>query len=125
MKKNTKRIIAIFFACMIMLTLSVPAFAAGTNHFPYSSANRLNTNSSDWKTIAYSDNGFSCKVYIQSNRNSSIRMLDGSGNIVWQEVGCQPATGYRIYDCGSNVYTIQIKNQTGTGYAWASYYSEL
>lgn len=40
----------------MVMGLSVTAFAAGTNHYPYTASNRLRTNASNWQTIAYSDN---------------------------------------------------------------------
>lgn len=130
MKKNIKRIMAVFLVCIMVMGLSVTAFAAGSNHFPYTSSKKLETNASNWQTIAYSDNGFNCKVYIECSNgyvtsNSNIRMLGADGQTVWEETGAQPASGSRVYDCGSNVYTIQIKNQVGKGYAWARYYGEL
>lgn len=130
MKKNIKRIMAFFFVCVMVIGLSTTAFAAGSNQFPYTVSHKLTTNASNWQTIAYSDNGFNCKVYIECSNgyvtsNSNIRMLGSNGNVVWQGTGAQPASGSRVYDCGSDVYTIQIMNQVGTGYAWARYYSEL
>lgn len=130
MRKNVKRIMAVLFACVLVMGFSVSAFAAGNNHFPYTSSNKLRTNASNWQTIAYSDDGFNCKVYIECSNgyvtsNSSIRMLGSDGHPVWEEIGAQPASGGRTYNCGSNIYTIQIKNQTGNGYAWARYAGEL
>lgn len=130
MKKNIKRIMAILFVCVMVMGLSATAFAAGSNHYPYTASNRLRTNASNWQTIAYSDNGFNCKVYIECSNgyvtsNSNIQMLDRNGNVIWKETGAQPGSGSRVYECGSNVYTIQIMNQVGTGYAWARYDSEL
>ena len=122
--------VAVLFVCMMVLGISTTAFAAGINHFPYSAGNKLATNNGEWRTIAYSDNGFNCKVYIESSgaystNNIGVRMLDQNGSVVWQDTGAQSANGSRIYNCGSNIYTIQIKNQVGAGYAWARYYSEL
>lgn len=130
MKKNIKRIMAIFFVCVMVMGISTTAFAAGSNHFPYTQSNTLKTDATSWKRIAYSDNGFNCKVYIQASNsyttsNSNIRMLGRNGNVIWEGKGVQPASGSRTYDCGSDVYSIEIMNQVGTGYAWARYAGEL
>lgn len=99
------------------------------NRYPYPSAgNALSINTS-WKTIASSTTGFNCDVWIGSYNTgtiglvvapSDIRMLGRSGNVVWQESGAVAGNGaQRQFWCGSDVYTIQIKTQTGTGMAYA------
>ena len=50
---------------------------------------------------------------------SNIRMLGKNGNVLWEESGAIAGQGSRIFICGSDVYTIQIKPQSGTGAAYA------
>ena len=81
--------------------------------------------STSWKTVATATTGFNCYVYIKCmntliNDNfevvpCDVRMLDKSGNVVWYESGAVPGQGSRIFWCGSDVYTIQIRTQGGLG----------
>ena len=83
-----------------------------------------------WKTIAKSTSGFGCNVEIVCNTTGTdgfhplyadIRMLDKNGKVVWSESKSCPGDGTgRIYRCGSDVYTIQVKVQHSGGTAWAS-----
>lgn len=147
MKNNKiKRILGIALILVMCLSCTLNAFAAEcsnepaiisgyddittyANKYPYPSAgNALSINTS-WKTIASSTTGFNCNVWIASYNlgtiglsiaPSDIRMLDKSGNVLWQESGAVAGTGaQRQFWCGSDVYTIQIRTQTGTGTAYA------
>ncbi|MBQ8997020.1 hypothetical protein IJ095_03305 [Candidatus Saccharibacteria bacterium] len=40
---------------------------------------------------------------------TDVRMLGASGNIVWEEEGAIANNGTRTFECGSNVYKIQMK----------------
>lgn len=44
-----------------------------------------------------------------SLQHNDIRMLDSSGNVVWEEYGAIDYSGSRTFWCGSNVYRIQIR----------------
>ncbi len=147
MKSNKiKRILGIALILVMCLGYTLNAFAAESpnksavvsnyndvttyaNRYPYPSAgNALSINTS-WKTIASSTTGFNCDVWIASYNlgtiglvvaPSDIRMLGKSGNVVWQESGAVAGNGaQRQFWCGSDVYTIQIRTQTGTGTAYA------
>ena len=82
-----------------------------------------------WKEIAKSTDGFNCYVYIACYNTSpgsltqvaasDIRMLDANGNVIWYEGGAVSGSGSRIFFCGSDVYSIQIRTQTGKGTAFA------
>ena len=77
-----------------------------------------------WKTVATSTTGFDCNVYIKCMNTgmigwqvspTDIRMLDRNGNVVWSENGAVAGQGNRTFWCGSNVYKIQARTQTGSG----------
>lgn len=139
MKKILKKLrnsAAVAIAVAMTMCSTMPAFAAMapdsgiatpySNSYPYQ-FNRLATSTS-WKTIASSTTGFNCNVYIECwNTTTSgtvvapcdIRMLSKNGNVVWEEKGAINGVGHRIFWCGSDVYTIQIKTQAGHGTARA------
>lgn len=83
-----------------------------------------------WKTIAYSTTGFGCNVAIASHNTAfvglsvaktDIRMLAKDGRVIWQESGAIRGDGVnRIFVCGTDVYTIQVRTQAGTGTAVAN-----
>ena len=142
MKNSFKKFVFIMLAFAFLFVNSVSAFAAEfttveavqssistqSNSFPYSSlANSLNTTTS-WKTIATSNTGFSCNVFIKCMNTttsgwgvvpSDVRMLGKNGNVVWTENGAVPCQGDRTFWCGYDVYTIQIRTQAGYGVAIA------
>ena len=107
----------------LVVGITMPALAAGNNTY-YS----IDTNTK-WKTVAKSTNGFDCKVRIFNHNaavaRSDVKMLGKNGNVVWQESGALPGYAERIFDCGSDVYEIQVKTQSGLGSAYASYAGEL
>ena len=147
MKNNMiKRILAMALILVMCLGCTLNAFATESssklavtsgcnmatpraNNYPYPSAGRTLSINTSWKTIASSTTGFNCDVWIASYNlgtiglvvsPSDIRMLGKSGNVVWQESGAVAGNGaQRQFWCGSDVYTIQIKTQTGTGSAYA------
>lgn len=99
------------------------------NNYPYPSVSRTLSITTSWKTIASSTTGFGCNVAITSHNTSTIglgpaksdiRMLDRNGNQLWYENGAVLGTGVtRVFICGSDVYEIQIRTQTGKGEAYA------
>ncbi|MCI8548723.1 MAG: hypothetical protein HFJ38_07570 [Bacilli bacterium] len=140
MKKMLKRLritAVVAIAAVMTMCYTMPAFAATapdngiatpySNSYPYSSTKMLVTSTS-WKTIASSTTGFNCNVYIKCKNTSlsgwtvvpcDIRMLGKNGNALWEEKGAIAGLGDRVFSCGSDVYTIQIKTQAGSGTAYA------
>lgn len=129
-KQNFKSttIVAIIMTFIIFVTFLVPCIsvkAAGIHYYS------INTSTS-WKTIATASSGFDCKVDISctnfNNVPCDIRMLNSKGTVLWEESGAIRITsivgsggyGSRIFECGSDVYTIQIRTQSGTGTAIAT-----
>lgn len=130
MQKIFRRFGIIFLACMMLLGVSVTAFAAGNNNYIYTQSHRLTTNDSEWQTIATSQNGFDCWVRITNNNAyantyTSIRMLGKNGEKVWEKTDAIPGFNYADFKCGSDVYTIQVKNVYGDGHAWIRYLKEI
>ena len=108
--------------------VEVTSLVMGGNTYPYFTAGDALVTNTSWQTIATSTTGFNCNVYIRCYNTaivglraarSSIRMLGKSGNVVWEEAGAIAGEGYRIFACGSDVYTIQIKTEAGKGTAYA------
>lgn len=96
------------------------------NNYPYpSSSSSLYISNTSWATIATSTTGFNCNVRIEGlvvgNYSIDVRMLDSSGNVVWSEYNAidTVSTAYRVFWCGSNIRTIQVKAHGGNGIAWA------
>lgn len=116
-------------ACVMLLGISVTAFAAGNNNYMYTQSRKLHTNDSNWQTIATSSNGFDCWVRITNNNGypntyTSIKMLGKNGEKLWEKEDAIPGFNYADFECGSDVYTIQVKNVYGDGYAWIRYLKE-
>lgn len=122
MKKTFKLTSLIAFALMIVLIISIPAYADGP-YYP-----TINTSTS-WKTLAASTKGFNRNVAVFNMSTGTdsigilradIRMLGKTGNVVWQEEKACPGSGTRIFWCGPDVYKIQIKvaNSSGTARAY-------
>ena len=84
------------------------------------------TVSTTWTTIATNSNGFGCNVQIAGYLTSvghriDVRMLGRSGNILWSEDDSCPGLSTRVYWCGADVYSIQVRVDSGvTGTAYAS-----
>lgn len=115
--------------CVMLLSISVTAFAAGNNNYKYTQSHKLHTNDNTWQTIATSTNGFDCWVRITNNNSypntySSIKMLGRNGETLWEKEDAIPGFNYADFECGSDVYTIQVKNVYGDGYAWIRYLRE-
>lgn len=141
MKKMLRRLrktAAVAIAVVMTMCSTMPAFAATepdsgvavpySNSFPYSSVAKALVTTTSWKTIASSTTGFNCNVYIKCSNTalsgwtvvpSDIRMLGKNGNVVWEEKGAIAGLGDRVFYCGSDVYTIQIRTQSGSGTAYA------
>lgn len=89
---------------------------------------KVNNLSSSWQTIASSKVGFNCNVTLRCLVTGTegsdavkpdIRMLDENGNVVWSENKSCPGHSMRVYNCGADVHTIQIKVSNGGGTARA------
>ena len=121
-------IVTTLIAFVMLVTFLVPSInvhAAGIRY------NSINTSTS-WKTIATASSGFDCNVDIGctnfSNVPCYIRMLNSKGSVILEESGAIKITsmlgsggyGSRTFWCGSDVYTIQIRIQSGTGTAIAT-----
>ena len=87
-----------------------------------------------YKTIAYVDparsTGFGAEIVILVVENTAIsandiRMLDRYGNEIWEEEGAISNAGIRSFECGTDVYTVQIKTQSGYGDAYAGFVRSL
>lgn len=82
--------------------------------------------SKDWKTVAKSTTGFGCNVQINTLNTLvnyvSVRMLGKNGNEVWSETNAIPFNYSRVFECGTDVYEIQVrcvgKDNTSTVSAW-------
>lgn len=110
-------------------TTDAVARTGAGNHYPYRN-NGLVTNATEWRTVAYSTNGFDCTVYVEIHNTlvingfqvapAGVRLLGKNGNVVWEESSAIAGQGHRNLWCGSDVYKIQIKNVAGSGsaYAW-------
>lgn len=105
-----------------------PVTPSPGNKFDYTSMGHARAYTTSWKTLATSTKGFNCNVYIQCMNYglngqgfapSNIRMLDKNGKVLWSETGAVQGQGYRVFACGSDVYTIQICTSLGGGSAWA------
>lgn len=116
-------VIAALLVALLVTTISVSAATS----YPYNESRRLTTTTS-WQTIASSTTGFNCNVYIYNLNTgtsglgiarSDVRMLGSNGTVVWEESGALPGAGDRTFWCGGDVYTIQIRTQTGKGTAYA------
>lgn len=131
-------VIAMVFAMLFGSTISASAETQATapvNETRSTASSRSNNYVSwlnlttSWQTIATSTTGFGCNVAIVCSTTATdgfgplkadVRMLDKSGNVLWSESKSCPGTGTkRIYECGSDVYKIQVKVVTGGGTAWA------
>lgn len=122
MAKTLKSATAILTALLVMIFIgSLTAYAA--NHY-----NGPVTTSTTWSTLATSTTGFNCNVAVNNASTAfdgvgilraDIRMLGSTGNVLWSESKSCPGYGTRVYWCGPDVYTLQIKVATGSGVARA------
>ena len=120
-KKSLKAALLIALLVFAMVGTTTTAFAAN-------SYKGTITTSTSWKTLATSTTGFNCNVAVVNSSTGTdglgilradIRMLGKSGNVVWEESKACPGYGTRIFWCGPDVYTIQIKVKHSSGTAWA------
>lgn len=108
----------------VVLALVVGIMASSTVALAASSYKSV-TVSTTWTTIATNSNGFDCNVQITGYLTSvgeriDVRMLGKSGNVLWSEEDSCPGLSSRIYRCGSDVYTIQVRVDAGVrGTAYA------
>ncbi len=144
MKYNTRNFIAVILALLFMFGSTMPVFAAGVpteefcveiglnqesesrasgNVYPYPPGHRVLSTNTSWQMIAYSTKGFNCNVTISCMNTTvsacDICMLGKNGNIVWTENGAIGGASSRTFWCGSDVYEIQIRTQSGSGTAYA------
>lgn len=84
----------------------------------------INISSKEWTTIATSTSGFNCNVYVKCMNTTfdglrvvgtNIRMLGRNGNVLWSENEAVAGQGSRVFECGSDVYTIQASPRAGSG----------
>ena len=113
---------------LITALMIVTVLCTTTKVFAKNSYKGTITTSTSWKTLATSTTGFNCNVAVVNASTGTdglgilradIRMLGKSGNVVWEESKACPGYGTRVFHCGSDVYTIQIKVAYGGGTAWA------
>lgn len=105
-----------------------PVTPSSGNKFEHTSMSNALVCSTSWKTIATSTKGFNCNVFIACMNAgtiglgiapSDVRMLGRNGNVLWSESGAVRGQGQRVFKCGSDVFSIQIRTQAGSGSAWA------
>ena len=144
MRNTLKKSMLLICAVVMLISSSVPCMAATVTEenqtystrsriiFDGSGSNKLQLSTS-YKTIAHVDtsssSGMNARIVIIVPNNTEfcpndIRMLDRNDNVVWEEFGAIDYTGIRSFDCGSNVYTVQIKAQSGSGWAYAGLVAE-
>lgn len=105
-------------ATILVLAMVLGLVGTSTVAFAAESFKTVNLSSS-WTTIAYDTDGFDCKVEITGSIITSIgpridvRMLGESGNVIWSENDSCPGLASRVYRCGPDVYTIQVKVDRG------------
>lgn len=127
-----KKVLRLAVAIVVLLSLLLGnAITVTASPFPYNSSRRLNTITS-WRTIASvstrNNTGINRNVLIQNNNvgtvglgiaRSDVRMLDRNGRVVWEGRGALAGADNRVFWCGPNVYTVQIRTQSGRGTAFA------
>ena len=105
MKKSRRAIVSLIIVLVLMLTISVTAYAVYTSY----------NYGKNWKTIAYSSSGLNKSIqvtcYNTTGHTNDVRMLDSNGNTVWYEEGAITYSGVRTFWCGSDVCTVQIRNK--------------
>lgn len=141
MKGIYKKILTIVASLTLVLCTNVSAFAAEiptindeiitvaeeNTVMPRSNTYERNraVNSSKWTTIATSTDGFNCNVEITAKYCTTINYVSVimySGNtIVWSETNCIPYNKTRVFKCGSNVTSIEVKCTSGGATVSAAY----
>lgn len=76
-----------------------------------------------WKTVAKNTQGINGNVKVCCNvigvTRVDVRMLGKNNNVVWSESNSCPALSNRVYHCGADVYTVQVKVSTSSAYGTA------
>lgn len=126
MKNTFKRIGTLLLVCMMVFTMSATAFAA-TNATP-SIKSSFTFDDKNWTDIATCSTGLGCTIFVRVNTTSAasfpgrvpvdLRMLDKNGNELWSTTLSGNGTTYN-FECGSDVYKVQVKSQYSTGYGSA------
>lgn len=135
--KMTKRMISLIMVIVLMMCASATtAFASEVDntqkeieltrgpHYPYTGmAGGLSINTT-YKRVAYCDtsgSGFNCNVLVgflnNTYTNNSVQLRGKTGNVLW--TGTHGFSTSSTYWCGSDVYSIWIKTNSGTGTGWA------
>lgn len=138
---KTSMLLVLAVIMLISSTMTCMAATPRTTIIHHSSGINFVGNGSDkvefsttYKTIAYVDTsrstGLGAEIVILVPTNTSISdndiiMLDRNGNRVWEEFGAIPYEGIRSFECGSDVYTVQIRTQNGSGQAYAGFVRSL
>ncbi len=144
MNKNFKRCFSLVMVSVMLFAFATTAFAAETSYADenlsvvsaksytckYTSYSNALAVTTSWKDLATSSTGFGCNVTI-CTRNTAIlasggmaktvvRMLGKNGDVLWTSTDeySVPGLGSREYECGSDVYKIQVKTQAGGGSCW-------
>lgn len=105
MKKNAKRLIAtLVLVVALIATVSITAFAVSYNvtlSGTYTEVVGSGQCSNRYVTITcYNTN---------SLQHQDVKMLDSSGNTLWEEYGAIDYSDTRTFWCGSNVYSIEVR----------------
>lgn len=101
-------------------TVSLSGDITRGNSFPYSQSNPMYIDGT-WRTIATSTSGFNCNVTIGGYTTTNyidVRMKNSSGQVVWtgyQVIETWHNPTYGIFWCGSDVYSIQVRCDGGSG----------
>ena len=124
MQKLSKRILAlIIFATIISVgTTKNNVYADSAN----SNNNEITTfgantgfyiKSSKWTTVASSSKGINndLTIFVHNTSISTnhIRMLDRYGRVIWEENNAIGNSGSRVFWCGPDVYTVQLRPAIG------------
>lgn len=106
-------IIALLLVAVLGITVTTKTTAYAATY--WNVADNVGT---EWTTVAESTTGFGCKVGISVLNSKAyrtdIQLLDRSGNVVWSQTGAFGVNETIYFNCGSNVYTVQLKTQGGT-----------
>ena len=145
MRKALKTTIAFLLIAVLLISTSITSFAATNDTttqtrsaisrivFDGSGSDYLRINTS-YQTIAHVDSsystGFNAEIVILVINNTDIsandiKLLDKNGNWLWEEQPAIPREGIRSFELGPDVYEIQIKTQSGEGWAYAGFVRDL
>lgn len=110
MRKKIK--VTILVLAMMLGIIGTSTVALASESFKHVNA------SSTWTTIATNTEGFNCNVKITGylmdlGARIDVRMLGKSGNVLWSEDNSSPGLASRVYYCGPDVYTIQVRVDPG------------